>query len=345
MKIVSIAHALPNTSLDNAQVIDLYRQRSKENLPAETWDEIERRIAFFINMSGIKSRRIAWDGEDVLGLAIDASATAIKRAGKTASDIDLVIYGGVTRGWLEPSMAVAIQSRLNAENATSFDIVDACAGWARCLHVAHSMLQSGAYKNALIVNLEGGIEGCIKFDLDDPADIKKFGAAATLGNAAAAMYVEADDTDDFYFRFETYPEHVGLCMLPLHNAKNFLSHGTHTADMVHDKFMADSGPLLNNTITAIINTYNKDDFLKSLDYDIIFSHAVIARANQKISEGTGVPLDKHFSTLEEFGNTASATVPLAMSLALEQGKLQRGQRVGIVIGSAGITVAFLTFTF
>lgn len=242
-------------------------------------------------------------------------------------------------------MAVAVQSRLNAKNATSFDVVDACAGWARCLHVVHSLLQTGAYRNALIVNLEAGIEGCIRFDLNDPDHIRNFGAAATLGNAAAAMYVEASDADDFYFKFETFPEHVGLCMLPLQNAGNFLSDDADTSEFVPNKFMANSGPLLNNTIAAIISSYNKDEFLKSLDYDIIFSHAVIARANQKISEGTGVPLDKHFSTLEEFGNTASATVPLAMSLALEQGKLQRGQRVGVVIGSAGITVAFLTFTF
>lgn len=345
MKIISISHALPETSLDNSQVIDLYRERSKDKLQPETWEEIERRIAFIINMSGIKSRRIAWDGEDVLALAVSAGASAIKKAGKTADDIDLVIYGSVARGWLEPSMAVAVQSRLGAKKATSFDIVDACAGWARCLHVVHSLLQTGAYKNALIVNLEAGIEGCIKFELDDPDHVKNFGAAATLGNAATAMYVEASDVDDFYFKFETFPEHVGLCMLPLQQAKNFLPSGADTSGMVPNKFMADSGPLLKNTIAAIIKSYNKDEFLKPLDYDIIFSHAVIARANQKISEGTGVQLDKHFSTLEEYGNTASATVPLGMSLALEQGKLQRGQRVGIVVGSAGITVAFLTFTF
>lgn len=296
-------------------------------------------------MSGIQSRRIATKDNNVMNLAYAAAKRALENAGKQAADIDLIIYASVSRGWLEPNTAVSIQSHLGAVNATSFDILDACAGWIRALHVAHSMLKAGTYRNVLIVNLEAGMLDFIRFGLENPNDIRDYGAGITLGNAATAMLLENSEDDDFYFNIKTFPDSTDLCMIPLENVRNFYPIESVDEAPIAGKFIAKSTPLLRKTIGAMIDVFNDDHQLVGAEFDIIFTHAVIERAFKEIAAGTNVPLENHYSTLAKYGNTASATVPLAMSLALQENKLKRGQRVGVAIGSAGITVAFATFTF
>jgi len=345
MRIVSMAHALPETELNNSEAIDLFREKCQDSLSAEDWEEIERRISFFINMSGINTRRLAPKNSNVMELAFSAATEAIHKANISPDDIDLIVYASVSRGWLEPNTAVTIQKYLGAANATSFDILDACAGWIRALHVVHSMLKAGTYQNALIINLEAGMLDFIRFGLESTDEIKDYGAGITLGNAASAMLVEASEDDDFYFNIKTFPDSTDLCMIPLDNVSNFypVSNGNETP--IAGQFIAKSTPLLKKTISSMIEVFNKDPKLVGKDFDIIFTHAVVERAFKEIAAGTKVPLENHYSTLGEYGNTASATVPLAMSLAFEEGRLKRGQKVGVAIGSAGITVAFATFTF
>ncbi|MFK7901315.1 MAG: 3-oxoacyl-[acyl-carrier-protein] synthase III C-terminal domain-containing protein [Nitratireductor sp.] len=345
MKIVSIAHALPKTTLNNEQAIELFKEQCEPLLSADDWQELERLITFYINKSGIKSRRIAKKDSNVMDLAYEAAQKAIDKSGKSAEEIDLIIYASVSRGWLEPNTAISIQEYLGATNATSFDVLDACAGWIRALHIAHSLLKAGTYKNILIVNLEAGMLDFIRFGLENPNDIRDYGAGITLGNAASAMLLEHSQEDDFYFNIKTYPDSTDLCMIPLKNVRNFYPIENYGEPPIAEKFIAKSTPLLRKTIKALIDVFNSDKNLVGSKFDIIFSHAVIERAFNEISHGINIPLDNHYSTLQKFGNTASATVPLAMSLALDEQKLKRGQRVGVAIGSAGITVAFATFTF
>ncbi|MEM7069969.1 MAG: ketoacyl-ACP synthase III [Pseudomonadota bacterium] len=345
MRIKSISHALPEIELTNSEAIDLFRERCTKNLSAREWTEIERRIAFFIEMSGINTRRVAPQNTNVMELAFSAADQAINKANMNPEDIDLIVYASVSRGWLEPNTAVAVQNHLNAVNATSFDILDACAGWIRALHVVHSMLMAGVYRNALIVNLEAGMWDFIHFGLERTDEIRHYGASVTFGNAASAMLLEASHDDDFYFNIRTFPESVDLCMIPLDNIGSFFPLHDGKEVPISGKFMAKSAPLLRNTVSSMIEVFNNDPNLVSKDLDIIFTHAVIERAFKEVAAGTKIPVGKHYSTLGKFGNTASATVPLAMSLALEEGRLKRGQQVGVGIGSAGITVAFATFTF
>ncbi|MEM7069039.1 MAG: 3-oxoacyl-[acyl-carrier-protein] synthase III C-terminal domain-containing protein [Pseudomonadota bacterium] len=345
MRIVSIAHGLPETELSNSEAINLFREECAENVTEEDWEEIERRISFYINMSGINGRRLAPRNSNVMELAFAAARDAVDKAGVEPEDIDLVIYASVSRGWLEPNTAVTIQNYLGATNATSFDILDACAGWVRAMHVVHSMLKAGTYRNALIVNLEAGMLDFIRFGLERPEEIKDYGAGITLGNAATAMFVQQSDGDDFYFNIKTFPESTDLCMIPLDNVRNFYPTTEDSKTPLAGKFIAKSTPLLKKTISNMIEVFNSDKNLVGRMFDIVFTHAVVERAFKEISAGTKVPLESHYSTLGKYGNTASATVPLAMSLALEEGKLKRGQQVGIAVGSAGITVAFATFTF
>jgi len=343
MRIAGVGYALPQRKLTNAQVVELFSRASRRNFSPPQLEEFERRIGLFLEMSGIACRHVAGEGDAPFDLAASATRNALAAAGRDAAEIDLLIYASVARGWLEPCTAVAVQHAVGAVNATGFDVLDACAGWLRAMHLAHTLINAGVYRNALIVNLEAGMLDFIRFDLGAMRDIALYGAAATLGNAAAATFVEASDDDDFHFNVRTFPERPDLCMMPLANAAGFDAAAAAALGGTH--FVADSTALIGATMRRLIEVYLGDPHLRRQRYDIVFPHAVSARVNRQIAEATQVPVAVLYSSLRNHGNTASASVPLAIGLALEEGRLRRGEWVGIAIGGAGITIGLATFTF
>lgn len=343
MRIDAIAHALPKERLANEDVMRLFREATCERYSLATWRTIERNLAGLLKMTGSKRRYIAPCDESPLDLAASASQQALHQAGLKEKDVELLIYASVSRGWLEPSTAVGVQKKLQAPNATSFDVVDACASWLRALHVAHGLLKSGAYRNALIVSVEAGMSEFIRFEISDAEALERYGAASTLGNTATATVVSATAPDDFYFLFRTFPADMDLCMMPLSNFSTFMPELKD--DLVPNKFMAHSTPLLRKTLLYLIETFRNDPYLRNLKYDITFSHAVSVGLARLFCQAAGFPVGTYFGTYADYGNTAAASIPLAMSLAQQGDKLHRGNRVGIAVGSAGITIGLATFTF
>lgn len=344
MRIEAVAHALPERKLLNRDVIDIFRDASQPLHSPSGWQKLERHLAGFLKMAGSQSRHVASKGESPLDLAAAASRAALKQTDFTPESLELLIYASVSRGWIEPCTAVAVQQKLSAANATSFDVVDACASWLRALHVAYGLLKSGAYKNALIVSVEAGMSDFMNFEIPDIKSLERYGAASTLGNAATATLLSATKSDDFYFVFRTYPADMSLCMMPLSNFAEFMPE-LEREELLPDKFMANSTPLLKKTLFYLVETFRKDAHLRSLKYDIAFSHAVSSALGRVFCRAAGLPSNILFGTYAEYGNTAAASIPLGMSLALERGSLQRGRRVGLAVGSAGITVGFATFTY
>ena len=343
MKIDAVAHCFPQKKLANSDIIDLFREASRPLHSPSSWEEIERHLAGFLKMAGSQSRYVASKNESPLDLAVAACRAALEQTGLAREGIELLVYASVSRGWLEPCTAVGVQKKLGAANATSFDVLDACASWLRALQVTYGLLKSGAYKNALIVSVEAGMSDFVQFELSDIKALERYGAASTLGNAATATVISATPSDDFYFVFRTHCADMDLCMMPLSNFSVFMPEEKNAP--MPNKFMANSAPLLRKTLSHLVETFKQDAYLRNLKYDITFSHAVSAGVWRLFCQAAGLPLDIHYGTFAECGNTAAASVPLGMSLALEHGRLRRGQRVGIAVGSAGITVGLATFTF
>lgn len=184
----------------------------------------------------------------------------------------------------------------------------------------------------------------MSFEIPDIEALERYGAASTLGNVATATLLSATKSDDFYFIFRTYPVDMSLCIMPLSKFAEFMPELKKEA-LLPDKFMAHSTPLLKKTLFYLVETFRKDAHLRSMKYDIAFSHAVSSALGRVFSQAAGLPSNMLFGTYAEYGDTAAASIPLGMSLALERGFLQRGRRVGLAAGSAGITVGFATFTF
>ena len=208
--------------------------------------------------------------------------------------------------------------------------------------MADGLFATGSFRCGLILNSECDVERFGEFRFESVEDIEKYLATYTIGEAATATVVTGELPRNFHMRFANYGEHAALCMIPLENADQFLPK---PAGLRPGRFFARSHELLSITTRKIIETYESDPVFRSARYDIAFGHAASEKASQLIRSRIGVPEETYFSTHADYGNTVSASVPLAMSLARERERLRRGDRVLAIVGASGITVGLTTFVY
>jgi len=299
----------------------------------------------FLDRAGTRTRYRNARGERALETLARVTRGALERAGVEPRDVEFLIYTGVARGWVEPATANVVQAELGLERATCFDILDGCAGWLRALHVARHFVTAGTYRVGLLVNCEVGVKPFQKWEFGPDEDIEPYLATFTIGEAATATVVARDDGgDDFYFRFANLGEYFDLCMVPLPTVEQFLPRSRPNGQ-VPDIFYARSEALMRIAVRAITEIYASDPRLHGRPYDIAFGHAASEKVGDVVCARLGIPRAIYFSTHRDYGNTITAAIPLGMSLAAEQGRLRRGDRVLIVSGASGITVGFAAFTY
>jgi 3-oxoacyl-[acyl-carrier-protein] synthase III len=343
MKLLAIEHRLPARRITNEWVLAQVRAHNRDTLSATDLALVETRLRRFLASAGTVIRHVLEPHESALDLCLEAGRAALAAASVDPKEIDFVLYAGVCRGWLEPAMGTVVQAELGLVNATCFDIVDACASWLRALQVAHLYLRSGIHRRGLIVNCECALVPYRDWRLADVAELDYRAAGWTAGEAATATVVSDDVADDdFYFTFKSFGEHYALCMFPLEMAPQF---GTAAVDARHApmRFYAQSHELLTITARKVIETFEADDELRARRHDVGFGHEASAKASQLIARH--LPYVRYVSTHARFGNTVSATVPLGMSVALQEDRLHRGDRVLVLVGASGVTVGLASFTF
>jgi 3-oxoacyl-[acyl-carrier-protein] synthase III len=345
VKILTIRHAIPSRRITNDWVLGKLREHNAARFPPDQWALAEARVLRFLDGAGTQVRYALDDGERAIDFALDAGRRALSDAGLSPGDLDFLLYVGVCRGWTEPAMANVVQAELGLTNATCFDVVDACASWLRGLQIAHTYLRSGIYRCGMIVNCECSFVPYRDWDLASLEEIEYRAAGWTAGEAATATIVNDDNpNDDFHFVFKNFGEHYGLCMFPLAMVGDYVT-GPLDERHVPMRFFASSRELFALTTKKVIETYEADPILRNGRYDIGFGHEASARIAEIIARKLGLPAEGYVRTHAQYGNTVSASVPLGMSLALQEKRLQRGHRVLVVVGASGITVGIASFAF
>jgi 3-oxoacyl-[acyl-carrier-protein] synthase III len=348
MKFLSIKGALPGRRITNAEIIERIIHANKATLSEADMKALVRQVKFFFQVAGTESRFVREDHEDASTLIVDAGMSALRSARIDPKDIDLLIYVGIGRGFLEPSTANIFQDRLQLSNATCFDLLDACASWLRAVHVAKAFLENGAYRNIMILNGEfmhkENIESHLRFESLN--ELEHRFAMFTIGEAATATILsDSQDDDEYYASFKTFGQLRNLCMIPFPNVAAY-NCSTEDANLKPFNFYSYSNKLINEGTELMIEHYNNDPEINRYNYDICFSHAASDAATQQVytrcSMRKEAPLIK---THCRFGNTISTSVPLAMSIALEEEKLKADDRIVIGVASAGLTTAWARFRF
>lgn len=346
MRFLNIAYALPSLKVTNQAIIDQLLEKSRQHLSLEDLKALEHRVRRFFKLSGTETRYHRNNGEKAIDFAVRAGRKALEKSELAPGDIDLLIYTGVGRGWVEPATANLFQSELGLTRATCFDVLDACASWIRGLSIAKSFLDQAVYKTVMILNCEFNFREYCRPNLEMTRleDLENAFSAFTIGEAATATIVTADgDPGESDFSFRTWGDKHELCKVLLPNAGDFSSNGLNGVRPM--SFFTAPAELLSFTIRKLVDHFREAVAIAGRTHDLIVGHAVSRSATSKVAQLLRLDVGRIFETHPRFGNTVSASLPLALAVAEEEGRLQRGMQVLLMMGSAGVTTALGSFRY
>ncbi|MEU9621310.1 3-oxoacyl-[acyl-carrier-protein] synthase III C-terminal domain-containing protein [Streptomyces sp. NPDC088251] len=345
MKLRSVVTELPSREVTNSDVTRLIHQHSTGHFTGDL-DRTVHKIAAFLRYSGSVTRYWLDTGERPIDLLRTAANSALAKAGITAGGIDVLIYTGVSRGFLEPAGAYHSAAAIGLDNAQCFDILDACMSWTRAVQLADALFRTGEYRTAMVVNAEfnlrpGGPVYPRAFQLESVEDLQSTLPAFTLGEAATATVLTAEDAEPWRFRFVSRPDLAPLCNVTLEGYEGYCDPS--------DK-IAHNGVGTFTSFGFDMHAAGKpeaDKVFEQLDPPIdevaaLFTHASSKREWQAGADRLGLGAVIHH-IYDRMGNVVSASVPAAIDSAIEAGRLRPGQRAVGWVGSAGMSFGAFTF--
>ena len=345
MRFCAVEYAVPTMLVTNTEIIQEIISRSTRYLTQKALDLLALRLDELFKKSVTEVRYHRAKNERAIQFGIEAGKKALESAKMTPKDIDLLIYVGVGRGYIEPATANVFQKMLKLNKATCFDILDACASWLRAIHVAHSFIKTGMYKNVMILNCEFNFREYANFEFKSLKDIEFNFPTFTIGEAATATIVsDSQDDDEYYASFRTWGDQHKLCKIPLPHFSEY-SDGELRSEIEPLRFFSYGEKIFRFVFSRLCKHYREDSVLKSFKHEIVFSHAASDAMSEKVIKSCNLGMEKGYNTHKRFGNTVSASVPLAMGCAVKEGKLKNNTNALIGFGSAGVSTAWCKFKF
>jgi 3-oxoacyl-[acyl-carrier-protein] synthase-3 len=317
-------------------------------VPARVVDntELERTLdttdAWIRDRTGIARRHVAADHEATSDLAVEASRRALGAAGVDALALDLVIVATVTADSPLPSCAVHVQRALGARRAAAFDVSAACAGFLFGLSIADRFVASGAAGRVLVVGAE--ILSRI-VDWSDRATAILFGdaaGAAVVGGAAA----DGRGPRLLSFRLGSDGRGAAHLSVPGGGSRAPLTPASIAArdDAVHMNGRVVFHAAVRNMVAASREALAEAG-LAPADVDRVVAHQANVRIVDAVAERLGVPRDRFVVNLGEYGNTSSASIPLALDEAARRGEVRPGDVVLLCALGAGFAWAAAVLRF
>lgn len=344
MRFLAIEHVLPSRTVTNDEVLAGVRRASAKHFPPTQLDVLERLLRDCFESCGTQVRYHRADDETAFDLAVQVGQRALATSGLDPSDIDLLLYTGVCRGILEPASAAVFQDRLGLRRATAFDVFDACASWVRALQLAHILTERGPYRNIMILNAEFGGRESHRYEVASFEEFLHWHPSVTVGEAATATIVTASgEHDQFEADFRTWGEKWGLCFLPLPNVVGYF--GRHPAvDGVQPmQFVSYGLRLMEFATRKLIEHYRDRPQFEEFKPDFVFGHSASDGMSRYVLDECGIDQRLFHFGHQQYANTVSASVPVAMSEALSRGTLNAGDRVLLLLASSGVTTALTKF--
>ena len=283
--------------------------------------------------TGIKERHIASQNEFTSDLGVEAAQKALERSGIDKSQIDMVITATISPDYFcMPSTATIISTKLGIKGATAFDISAACTGFIYVLAIAKAFIESGMKKNILIIGAE---------KLSAITDYSDRGTCILFGDGAGAAVISAtDDKSEAIIDVHTGAdgEYADLLMTP--NGGSGSAHDALDRE-IRTCFMQMKG---NETFKVAVRTLTKDvkeiladNNIKSEDIKHFIPHQANLRIIKAVGEALKMREDQVVVTVEKYGNTSGASIPMAINDLYESGELQAGELMLLDAFGGGLT--------
>lgn len=264
--------------------------------------------------TGITQRHIAGDGQTASDLAMYASQNAMKAAGVTSKDIDLIIVATTTPDMVFPSTACILQNKLGIENCPAFDVQAVCSGFVYALATADMFVSSGKCRNALVVGSE--IYSKI-IDWSDRSTCVLFG-----DGAGAVVLSQSKEPGILSTHLHASGSYSNILSVPGSISGGKIQ-GNPYINMEGNTVFKFAVKVLEEVVQEAVSKNN----LQTTDIDWLVPHQANIRIIQSTAKKLGIPMDRVVVAVDKHGNTSAASIPLALDIAVRDGRIQSDQLV------------------
>jgi 3-oxoacyl-[acyl-carrier-protein] synthase-3 len=298
--IASVAMCVPDRMIENAPIAE----------------RIGVDPSWITKRTGVERRRIAWPEERLSAFAAEAGQIALERAGVTATEIDLILVATMAADDLTPNAAPLVAEELGARAAGAIDVGAACTGFLSALSLATAQVESRRADNVLVIGAD------LLSRITDPND--RATAALLADGAGAALVRPAGQTG-----------RIGPVVLGADGAHSELITASHSDRVIrmngHDTFKHAVARMSRATLEALALAGRELD-----DVDLFVYHQANSRIIRAVGEELSLPPERTADYLAGYGNTSAATLPMALTLAEEEGRLHPGSVVLLAAFGAGL---------
>jgi len=303
--------------------------------PVLTNDDISKLVdtndAWIRDRTGIRERHIARENEFPSTLGVEASIRALQSANLAPTDLDLIICSSSSPEYIFPATACLIQDQIGATKAGAFDLSAACSGFIYSVNMAAQSIRSGSIKNALVV----GTETLSRF-----VNWKDRSTCILFGDGAGAFVLQASDIPGGVLSSVLHSDGSGADSLTL------LGGGARypaTEATIHEgkHFVQMDGKEVFRFATRVMGRATLESLelagLTTNEIKLIIPHQANSRIIETAAKYLKLPMDKFFVNVERYGNTSTASIPIATVEAVQQARLTPGDKVVFVGFGAGLT--------
>ena len=275
---------------------------------------VETSDEWIVARTGIRERHVAADGQFASDLALEASRKALAAAGRTADDVDLIIVATSTPDMVFPSSACLLQGKLGVTRGAAFDLQAVCSGFVYALATADLFVRSGSHKCALVVGSEV---------FSRILDWKDRSTCVLFGDGAGAVVLEASNEPGILSsHLHADGRHAGILNTPGHVCGGAVQ-GDPTLKM-------DGAAVFKLAVRVLEENAHEAlaaNGLTIADVDAYVAHQANVRIISHVAKKLGIPESRCIVTVDRHANTSAASVPLALDVAVREGRVKRGDTV------------------
>jgi 3-oxoacyl-[acyl-carrier-protein] synthase-3 len=314
--ITGVGHCVPEKRLTNAELEQL----------VDTNDE------WIITRTGIQERRILEKEKGTSEMAVPAARDALEMAGVGANELDMVITATVTPDQVVPSMAAVIQKKLGANNCWGYDVNGGCTGFLCAFTTAAQFIESGRHRKILVIGAD---------KMSAIVDYEDRNTCILFGDGAGAVVLEASPNSEEGVRdFILHLDGNGENSLYMEGGGSLRPASLASVkDKLHYIYQ-DGRTVFKHAVTGMADTSSRiieRNGLTGGDIGMLIPHQANLRIIDAVARKIGLTEDQVFVNIGKYGNTTDATIPLALSEAWEQKRLNRGDWVIMAAFGAGFT--------
>ena len=303
--------------------------------------DIERMVdtsdEWIVARTGIRERRVAAAHETTASMGAVAGLRAIRTAGLEPEDIDVIILATLTPDYWMPSTAALVKEAIGNTRASAFDVMAACSGFVYGYATASAYIAAGLAKHVLVI----GAELLTRF-----LDYTDRSTCILFGDGAGAVVLSASDepTAPVGIELTTEPQGAYMIWLPAGGAKSppsaeTIARGEHKIRMEGRETYRFATRTLASTALAAATKAG----LGAADVDLFIPHQANIRIIEAVAKGLDLPMERMFVNLDRYGNTSAASVPIALAEAVNEGRVDVGDKLVLVAFGAGFTSGAVAF--